>query len=131
MLPAHGTQSSYIPFVLPSWTLLLVKATFFILYLNIFGSLRWVRLICRVGLSCISIIHLTIGCYSIVIAVIASTKPYDMHSWERKAINIGVVASIPGLVVDTLLLVIPIIAIAPLHDWRIVSFPDLGVKERC
>jgi hypothetical protein len=38
-----------------------------------------------------------------------------MHSWELKAINIGVVASIPGLVVDTLLLVIPIIAIAPLQ----------------
>jgi hypothetical protein len=95
--------------------LLLVKATFFILYLNIFGSLRWVRLICRFGLSCISIIHVTIGCYSIAIAIIASTKPYDMHSWELKAIHIGVAASIPGLVVDTLLLVIPIVAIAPLQ----------------
>jgi hypothetical protein len=118
MRSAYHTQSSYIPFILPPWTLLLVKATFFILYLSIFGSLRWVRLVCWIGLSCISIVHVAIGSYSVAIAVIASTKPYDMHSWELRAIQIGVAASIPGLVVDTTLLVIPIIAIAPLQLSR-------------
>jgi hypothetical protein len=41
-----------------------------------------------------------------------------MHSWEPRAIQIGVAASIPGLVVDTTLLIIPILAIAPLQLSR-------------
>lgn len=102
--------TSYLPFVLPPWTLHFLKATFFILYLYIFGSLRWIRITCWIGLICITIIHSTIGIYSFAIA-----SPYQTDTWKDKVMGVAVSGSIPGLIVDIVLLVIPIVAIAPLQ----------------
>lgn len=99
----------YLLFVLPPIALVFLKASFFILYLQFFGVLRWVRLCCYAGVGLIAIIHTTIGIYSFVIA-----SPWR-SDWAHRAEGIAMAASILGFFVDITILVIPVIAIERLQ----------------
>ncbi|KAF2867719.1 hypothetical protein BDV95DRAFT_610622 [Massariosphaeria phaeospora] len=96
----------YMSHILLSWALLFLKATFFILYLQIFGAIHWVRLACWISLVFIAISHIAIGIFNFVIA-----NPYRRGVWQTHLIEVESRAIYVGLIIDVVIFLIPIIVI--------------------
>ena len=113
--PAHintniPPQLFYLSFVLQPWILLFLKASFFILYFQLFGNLTWARISSWIGLTFVVLAHVAFGITSLFIA-----NPHEMLSWATPSNNMGVAIGCVGLVMDLAIFVIPYIAIAPLQ----------------
>jgi hypothetical protein len=100
---------AYLTFVLPPITLVFLKASFFILYLELFSSLRWARISSLLGLCAIFIIHTSLAAYSFAIA-----SPQHW-AWAPKSGPIALPAAVLGAIVDWCILLIPVIAILRLE----------------
>jgi hypothetical protein len=99
----------YIEFVLPPIALVCLKATFFIFYLYLFGTLIWARIICGIMLGAIATAHTVIAIYSFAVA-----SPYR-SDWWAKAEKVMLPVSVISLMVDVVILAIPILAISKLN----------------
>ena len=95
-------------------TLLFAKVTFFLMYLDIFKPMRWMRILSSLGAI------ITAGFYTgILIANLVISVPRH-ESWAQVAIKEGsLVLAIPqavgGLIIDLYILVLPMIAISKLQ----------------
>lgn len=99
---------AYLIFVVPPIAMAFLKASFFLLYLKLFSSLRWARICSRLGLCAVGIIHTSFGIYAFVVA-----SPYHWR-WAPKSGTVGVPMAITGAIVDWYILIIPVIAISRL-----------------
>lgn len=108
-------------------TFLFLKATFFILYLQLFDTVKWLRFCSWVGLIFSSI---TYTIFTVLVFVWATPKPgeswlahqtsADMH----KELKLSVPQSIVGLVIDLYILIIPIIGV---YDLTMTTKRKIGV----
>jgi hypothetical protein len=105
-----------------NWTTGLVwafaKTSFFLMYLQIFMPLKWIRWTCYMGL------FLNWGFYSgVIAATIYFTAPHvgetwleaSMHPRAKKALDMTIPIASGSLFLDIYILVIPIIAISGLQ----------------
>ncbi|KAH7372291.1 hypothetical protein BKA66DRAFT_443641 [Pyrenochaeta sp. MPI-SDFR-AT-0127] len=105
-----GPRYYYTIFVLGPWIYLFLKATFFLLYLHIFGRIRWARISSWIGFGFVVISHGVLGIYGLAVA-----NPRENASWTKYALGFSVPIAVFGLVADIAIFVIPYIAIAPLQ----------------
>ncbi|KAH8667571.1 hypothetical protein BGZ60DRAFT_409543 [Tricladium varicosporioides] len=115
-------QASSLDLQIPAWlisvltplTFLFLKPTFFILYLQIFNTIRWLRVCTWFGLVFTTV---TYGVLTTCVFVFAT--PRKGESWlahqttknEKRTLAMSVPQSIIGLVIDLYILMIPIIGI--------------------
>ena len=111
--------SAYLDGVLPAQIFGVLKLTFFILYLQLFHPMRWLRVCIYVGAAIEVIAY---GAFTITMFVLmtpTSTEDWVTHLYSQNEHNAQYKVSIPvscfGLVVDLYLLVLPLIAISRLQ----------------
>lgn len=112
------TKPSYLMGILPPPTMLFLKTTFFILYLQLFNPMRWLRLSAYIGIT------FTVMFYAgMTIALFIFTTPRQDETWlshqfthsEQLALAMSIPHSCVGLAVDVYILVLPIIAVSKLQ----------------
>jgi hypothetical protein len=108
--PLNVYQVSYAILVICPWNLLALKTTFFLLYLELFGRIRWAQITSWVG---IGFVFLSNGI--VAIWIMATINPHEYVSWSKFATMISLPLAILGLVADILIFVIPLAAIIPLQ----------------
>jgi hypothetical protein len=95
-----------------------LKPTFFILYLQLFSAVRWLKIWIWVGLV------LTFLAYAILtICVWTFATPHKHESFlqqlvspdETKTLNMSVPQSIIGLILDLYILAVPVVGVSTLH----------------
>lgn len=111
-------QPSYIIDVVSLPALWITKLTFFLLYLQIFLPLRWLRVSVYIGASLSTAFYL-----GVAIALFILASPRRHQSWAeevrsgrqpRQLTLLGPTACI-GLVIDVLLLILPSVAVSQLR----------------
>jgi hypothetical protein len=102
-------------------TFMLLKATFFIMYLNIFIQMRWVRIASWAGLITSTVLHVIYSIWAFAVATPSTGLYY---------VKYGRTLSIPtaafGLVIDVWILAIPVGALWGLNmtvgkKWKVVA----------
>lgn len=96
----------------------LVKLTIWLTYIEIFTSMRWVRVCCYVGAAITSIWY-----FPVVIATLVWTTPPRGKNFVYSLISDGIFTTqkltIPiaavGLAIDVFLFAIPLLAVSKLH----------------
>lgn len=95
-----------------------LKNTFFIMYLYIFGPLRWLR-ICAYTAAAITTafyISVTVAAFIFTIPRRGETWPEHFHSKDQlRSITLPVPTSSFGVVIDLVILLLPIIAVMQLQ----------------
>lgn len=98
--------------------MLFLKVTFFILYLDIFRPLRWLRLCGYTGALFTVMFY---GAVTVASFVFATPRPgetlFDRQTTTktRHASELSVAQSIVGLVIDIAVLILPVIAVMQLQ----------------
>lgn len=111
-------QPSYVILVLNGPTLWVTKLTFFLLYLQIFRPMRWLRICIYLGITLSTIFY-----WSLSIALFVSASPRSGETWIesyvlsrielQSKLNIAIAAG--GMLIDVWLFVLPLAAIYNLH----------------
>ncbi|ATZ54650.1 hypothetical protein BCIN_11g00050 [Botrytis cinerea B05.10] len=116
------TNYNGVGFIVPTWNTPLafglVKLTIWLTYIEIFTSMRWVRVCCYVGAAITSIWY-----FPVVIATLVWTTPPRGKNFVYSLISDGIFTTqkltIPiaavGLAIDVFLFAIPLLAVSKLH----------------
>ena len=103
---------------MPPLIYLFLKNTFFIMYLYIFGPLRWLRLCAYVGAAITTAFYTGMTVASFVIASPRPGETWAEHLYGkeiRKSIDLPIPTSSFGVVIDLVILVLPITAVMQLQ----------------
>ena len=100
--------------------MLFLKVTFFIMYLHIFGPMRWLRLCGYAGATLTAVFY---GAMTITTLIFTTPRHDDDNSWlshyvskaGKHATVISVPQSVVGLAIDLVILILPIIAVLQLQ----------------
>ena len=95
-----------------------LKNTFFIMYLYIFGPLRWLRICAYTGAAITTTFYISISVTSFVFVTPRHEETWDEHllsQEETRAIILPVLTSSFGVVIDLTILILPIIAVMQLQ----------------
>jgi hypothetical protein len=105
---------SYILTVTAPPTFGLLKCSFFILYLQIFYQLKWMRICSIIGLVLTGAFY---GAFTIVMFYYSTPRPGELFMPRDTARTTELILpiAIVGLVMDVIILVLPIIAVARLQ----------------
>jgi hypothetical protein len=105
---------SYVLTVSAPPTLGFLKCTFFILYLQLFYQLKWMRICSIVGLVLTGTMYF---CFTVVMFYYSTPRPGElfMPRDTERTTAIVLPISIVGLFVDVVILVLPIMAVARLQ----------------
>lgn len=98
--------------------MLFVKVTFFLLYLQLFGPMRWLRICAYIGA-----VFTVIFYFGMAVAQLIFSTPRHGETWlshqdthnENLAIAMSVPQSAVGLAIDLYILILPIIAVSQLQ----------------
>jgi hypothetical protein len=117
---------SYMLTVTAPPTLGFLKCTFFILYLQLFYQLRWMRICSIIGLVVTGGLYLG---FTIVMFYYSTPRPGElfMPRDTEKTTSIILPLSIVGLALDVVILVLPIVAVARLQASRKKKFAAILV----
>ncbi|MCJ1382008.1 hypothetical protein MMC17_005120 [Xylographa soralifera] len=106
----------YLASILTEIALLFTKATFFFMYLSIFGPLQWMRISAWLGLL------VNTGFYlAVLVANMIFSTPRPGQSWQQAAISeqgtlaLSIPQAVGGLIIDMFILALPIIAVSKLQ----------------
>lgn len=96
----------------------LVKLTIWLTYIEIFASMRWVRISCYIGAAITSLWY-----FPVAIATLVWTTPPHGENFVYSIVSDGIFTTrkltIPiaavGLAIDVFLFVIPLLAVSKLH----------------
>ncbi|MCJ1392999.1 hypothetical protein MMC18_005871 [Xylographa bjoerkii] len=106
----------YLASVLTEVALLFTKATFFFMYLSIFGPMQWMRTSAWLGLL------VNTGFYlAVLIANMIFSTPRPGQSWQQAAVSeqgtlaLSIPQAVGGLIIDLYILALPIIAVSKLQ----------------
>ncbi|KAF7895845.1 hypothetical protein EAF00_005860 [Botryotinia globosa] len=116
------TNYTGVGFIIPTWNTPLafglVKLTIWLTYIEIFTSMRWVRISCYIGAFITSLWY-----FPVVIATLVWTTPPHGENFVYSLISDGIFTTqkltIPiaavGLAIDVFLFIIPLLAVSKLH----------------
>ncbi|TGO14764.1 hypothetical protein BTUL_0048g00020 [Botrytis tulipae] len=116
------TNYNGVGFIIPTWNTPLafglVKLTIWLTYIEIFTSMRWVRISCYIGAAITSLWY-----FPVVIATLVWTTPPHGDNFVYSLISDGIFTTqkltIPiaavGLAIDVFLFIIPLLAVSKLH----------------
>ncbi|TGO17536.1 hypothetical protein BPAE_0423g00020 [Botrytis paeoniae] len=116
------TNYNGVGFIIPTWNTPLafglVKLTIWLTYIEIFTSMRWVRICCYIGAAITFLWY-----FPVVIATLVWTTPPRGENFVYSLISDGIFTTqkltIPiaavGLALDVFLFVIPLLAVSKLH----------------
>ncbi|MCJ1421743.1 hypothetical protein MMC32_008109 [Xylographa parallela] len=106
----------YLASILTEVALLFTKATFFFMYLTIFGPLRWMRISARLGLL------VNTGFYlAVFVANMIFSTPRPGQSWQEAVVGeqgtlaLSIPQAVGGLIIDMFILALPITAVSKLQ----------------
>ncbi|MCJ1437582.1 hypothetical protein MMC27_006969 [Xylographa pallens] len=106
----------YLASILTEVALLFTKATFFFMYLSIFGPLLWMRISARLGLL------VNTGFYvAVLVANMIFSTPRPGQSWQEAVVSeqgtlaLSIPQAVGGLIIDLFILALPIIAVSKLQ----------------
>ena len=103
---------------MPTVVYLFLKNTFFIMYLHIFGPLRWLRLCAYIGIAFTSAFYIAVTVAMFIFATPRSGETWPEHLLSKevgKTILLPVPISSFGVVTDLAILALPIIAVMQLQ----------------
>lgn len=109
-------QPTYLIIVLPPPTMLFIKVSFFILYLQLFHPMRWLRICAYIGAVFTALFYI-----AMTVALFISSTPRHGETWQEHApqeqllIKPLVAQSAVGLAIDLSILLLPTIAVSRLH----------------
>lgn len=115
-------QVTYAILVVCPWCLLALKTTFFLLYLQLFGRVRWARITSWVGIGFVFVSNAIIAIWTMAVA-----NPHEYMSWAGFATEISVPLAVLGLVADIIIFVVPFAAIIPLQMSPAKRMGALGI----
>ena len=95
--------------VTSGWTVIFLKATFFLLYLHLFGHIRWARICSWIGFFFVVIAH-----GAIIVTSFAVANPREAYSWSQDIFTISICLGAVGLVADVAIFVLPYVVISTL-----------------
>jgi hypothetical protein len=104
------------------WNLLVLKTTFFLLYLELFGRVRWVQITSWIGIGFVFLSNVIIAAWTM-----AKINPHEYQSWSSFATTISVPLAVLGLVADIIIFIIPFAAIIPLQMSHAKRMGALGI----
>ncbi|KAI4178328.1 MAG: hypothetical protein LQ346_007490 [Caloplaca aetnensis] len=95
-----------------------IRVTFFIAYLNIFGTLRWLRISAYIGGTFTALYHIAIS-----VLVFVLTTPAQGHTWFsaitttefQRFLNTLVPGHVVRFAIDMYILVLPLIAVSQIQ----------------
>ena len=102
----------------PSVVYLFLKDTFFIMYLQIFGPLRWLRICAYTGAVITTAFYVSVSVASFVFVTPRRGETWYQHlvsKEETRSIILPVPISSFGVVIDLIILILPIIAVIQLQ----------------
>lgn len=102
----------------PPIVYLFLKDTFFIMYLYIFGPLRWLMICAYTGAAITTAFYIAIAVASFIFVTPRHGETWFEHLFpkeETHLINLPVPTSSFGVVIDLVILVLPIIAVMQLQ----------------
>ncbi|MCJ1243743.1 hypothetical protein MMC30_000940 [Trapelia coarctata] len=107
--------STYLLSIMTEVALLFAKVTFFLMYLDIFKPMRWMRISSAIGTITTAAFYV-----GIIISNLVISTPSHGESWAEVSIKAGsLVLSVPqaavGLAIDLYILFLPMIAISKLQ----------------
>lgn len=97
---------------------LFLKNTFFIMYLNVFGPLRWLRICAYTSAAVTTVFYISVAVAMFVLATPRHGDTWAKHVYSKEELRSSdtqVPISIFGFVVDLVILILPIIAVMQLH----------------
>ncbi|MCJ1475064.1 hypothetical protein MMC13_003724 [Lambiella insularis] len=106
----------YLNSILTEVALLFTKVSFFLMYLDIFGPMQWMRVSASLGAFINSAFYL-----AILIANLIFSTPRPGQTWAAAAVNeqgslaLSIPQAVGGLVIDLYILLLPIIAVSHLQ----------------
>ena len=103
---------------MPSMVYLFLKTTFFIMYLYIFGPLRWLMVCAYIGAAFTTAFYVAVTVAGFVFATPRPGETWPAHllsKEEHKLITLPIPTSSVGLVIDLVILALPIIAVMQLQ----------------
>ena len=102
----------------PPVVYLFLKNTFFIMYLYIFGPLRWLRICAYTGAAITTAFYISVSVASFIIITPRHGETWVEHllsKEETRSKILPVPISSFGVVIDLVILILPIIAVAQLQ----------------
>ncbi|TGO73697.1 hypothetical protein BELL_0340g00070 [Botrytis elliptica] len=102
-------------------TLGLVKTTIFLTYMEIFRSMKWMKMACLIGLSFTVVWYSAITIAGICLAVPLGGEGWVKHLFTSRMIQqnaLSIPTAVAGLAIDCYLFVLPIIALNKLKMTR-------------
>lgn len=102
----------------PTIIYLFLKDTFFIMYLNIFGPLRWLRICAYTSAAVTTVFYISVAVTMFVFATPRHGDTWSEHLFskeELRSAHLPVPISSFGVVVDLVILLLPIIAVMQLQ----------------
>ena len=113
MIELRTLQAAFFLSISGGVALLFAKMTFFVMYLDIFQPMRWMRICSIIGTIT------TLGFYSgMIMSNIVLSVPDQGQPWiesSNRALILVVPLATGGLVIDLFILILPIIAISKLQ----------------
>ncbi|KAM0802497.1 hypothetical protein BDR22DRAFT_102870 [Usnea florida] len=115
-------QTTRKDFIIPIWIMtafppvvyLFLKNTFFIMYLYIFGPLRWLRICAYIGAAITTVFYISVSVASFVFVTPRHGETWVEHLYskeETRSTILPVPISSFGVVIDLVILILPIIAV--------------------
>jgi hypothetical protein len=111
---ADATQPNYLIVILTPWTMMFIKVSFFILYLQLFKQMERLRVCIWIGLVFTACVYTGLG---ITMFYFHTPRPHETwlaheeSKYGQITTRLSVPQSVVGLVIDIYILVIPIIGI--------------------
>ncbi len=102
----------------PPLVYLFLKDTFFIMYLHIFGPLRWLRICAYTGAATTTAFYISMTVAAFIFATPRRGETWPEHlitKEELRAVTLPVPTSSFGVVIDLVILLLPIIAVMQLQ----------------
>ena len=118
-------QPSYLIEVLMPPTMLFLKLAFFVMYLHIFGPLRWLKICGIVGAIFTTMFYGITAVFMFYFATPMRGETWYQHlgtQYRHLTLVIALVQAAVGLVIDVAILLLPIIAVMQLQLPRKQKF---------
>lgn len=111
-------KPAYLIAILPAPAFLFLKVTFFIIYRQVFGPMRWMRISASIGAIITTLFYTSMSVCSIVFTTPRKGETWLYHATgplERLNVRFAIPQSCINLVLDLYILILPIVAVAKLQ----------------
>ncbi len=105
----HHDQFFYAGLTFQCWNVMFVRASFFLLYLRLFGRIRFACIFSWIGFVFVVVAHATVGIFAFAVL-----RPDSFSSQEKYLVNLTIAIGAVGIASDLIIFVLPFLVIGTL-----------------